>query len=210
MSGSDDPTWTLMVSLLSGLIGSVIGALITVFLTWLHEWVRRPQLSLLFSSFEKGLIVDTPVVEGPKCGRLRGLRVLVRNDGSTTAHKVTVSMLKFDYAPDNKDQQPASLRDEVLDLNLSITGLHQFDLPPKNHRWVNVCSAVQYETEDPFIVFGFAHGELLRLRLMGFGRPGLYSALIEAVAHNAEPSRQTLIKWRWDGTANGLSMVHPG
>lgn len=197
---------TLLVSLLSGFLALLLMEAL--------KWHRRPKLSVSFSPFDLGLVVDTPArqteLDGSSIeGRQRALRLIIRNTGKTTAHRVTVSMVEFCYFP--KASKPQYLFDEVLDLARALTGHASFDLGPKSHRWIDLAFSDDFEASTPPpLRFGFASSVLepARLREMGFGNPGHYHSVVVASSENAEATSPQRLNWVWSGIpCEGLSAV---
>jgi hypothetical protein len=196
-------TWwfVLLVSLLSGLLA--------LWLKDARDWLRRPKLSLSFSQYDLGLVVDTPAARPQPSetqGQQRALRLIIRNTGKTTAHGVIVSMIEFCYFPPAGD--PQYLFDEVLDLARALTGRASFDLGPKSHRWIDLAYSDDFGPPAEPLRFGFEAAEPARLRWMGFGRPGHYHAAVLATAENAEATSLKRLDWLWNGTPQeGLSAI---
>ena len=187
-----------IVLAVTALTGGAAGAFITQFIQRRITRFLRPRLSLVFQSDVDGCDVPVPPTQ-------RFFRLKVINNGRSVAENVNVSITRLTFTPEG-ESAARTFQEEVLDLQVSLTGDYPFRLPTESHRFMDVCYFSQpYESID----VGFAFRKPpSRLLTYGFGA-GSYSAQLLASADDAD-SKRAEIKWVWDGTLDGACIVGLG
>ena len=188
--------------LLTAFTGGLAGALFTQLIALVAYLVRRPRLHLVFSSMERGCVVDTPAGAS---ARQRWLKIRVENRGWTAAHEVNVSATEISFEARTAPVQIYA--EEVLDFPLALGGGRStFDLAPGGHRFVAVFFA-QDSVQVSKAQFAFPPNQTpLRFNQLGIGDVGAYSVWVIATAHNAT-ARKRRINWDWNGTVDGLRTI---
>jgi hypothetical protein len=195
---SENINWLpiLAAAVTGGLAGSLFNHVV--------QWWRRPELGLSFHPSEPGCEVET-LTTGERPFLQRYLRLKITNFGKSTANNVSAYMVRIKQTPPNEAGR--DFAEEVVDFKVSLTGDIMFRLPPKAHRFVDVCLAI-HRPASGNVDFSFDfHRNPVRLDSMR--RPGSFDAEIFVSADGAKPLRASL-QWSWDGTFKGLRIVRWG
>jgi hypothetical protein len=183
--------------------GGLAGAILTQLIQPLVSMYWRPRLRVVFSTSEPGCEVETPVVAGTATQRYLRLKVL--NTGRSSADDVVVSVIRIAFRPPGGASLP--FREEVLDLKRALTGESPFRIPRDGYQFTDVFLISRDATGVLRFGFDFARNPV-RLQTFGFG-PGDYSAELFLSANGAL-SRRVEIKWKWDGSFQGLHAIGAG
>jgi hypothetical protein len=191
----DQATKILLALGVAALIGGAVGA-------FFDQWWKRRQrarLQLVFDRTVDGCEIETRTAESEDVSQ-RYLRLKVLNTGRWPAENVIVSITQIFFRPEGQGSS-RNVREEVLDLKVSVTDDYPVRVPAGGHRFMDIC----FTSNDPGAArYGFAfRGNRVPFQTFGLGR-GAYTARVFASADGADSSHAE-IKWKWDGTFKGLS-----
>jgi hypothetical protein len=181
-------------ALTSGLAGAALNQ-------WLQrrlERYKRPRLHLAFEPGVDGCEVDTETADSHP-SKQRYLRLKVLNTSRSPAENVNVSVTRISFVPHGKSQPFFVFKDEVLDLNVSLTGDNPLRIAAEGHRFMDI---IRLQQTGSHLLYDFefrTHPSKLKKKF----EAGEYTANVFASADGADPVRRT-IRWSWDGTLGGL------
>ena len=188
------------IAVLSGLIGAVAA----LALSSLKDWIVKPRLRITANAEIGGCVVETPAVrsDGTKVEQ-RYLRLRVDNDGYQTAKGVCVSISRITRRVPNAGN--ATFDEEVMDLTWPFGHATHVDIPPRTHRFVNLCHTTKATNGDLHFEFDVS---ITPFRIANvYDRAGTTEVELLASAENVSGRTPPRVRVDYDGTFHGVKFV---